>query len=101
MTVRILPRYQISTLTTIGIGKVAIAVGDRVPVPGGERGDTGDLPATENLVSRAGRSPPQPQPAANRENPNVGAHPTLADAAFRGPARALREVAKTAQPALV
>src|SRR4051812_21569006 len=54
--IRILPWNQISALTPVRIGKVAIAVGDRVPVPSGQSGDTGNLPATNNLVSHASQT---------------------------------------------
>src|SRR5467141_409326 len=96
MTIRILPRHQISTLTTIRVGKVAIAVGDRVPVPGGESGDTGNLPATENLVTCAGQAAAEMLAMSDGQIINVAQHETVADVEIGVPAFPLRKGAEKA-----
>src|SRR5205823_8525551 len=101
MAIRILPRHQISTLPPIRVGKVAIAVGDRVPVPGRESGNTGNLPTTENLVSRAVQAAAEMLAVSNGQIINVAEHEPVADVEIGVPAFPLGKSTEETRPAIV
>src|SRR6267154_284769 len=101
MGIRIRPRQQRSTLTASRVGKVAIAGCDRVPVPGGESGATGHLPAPDNLVSRAGQAAAEMLAVSTGKIINVAEDETVPGIEIGVPAFPLRKGAEKARPAIV
>src|SRR3981189_1345770 len=100
MAVRILPRHQIGPLSAIRVGEVAV-VADRVPVSCSQSGDTGYLPATENLVSSAGQAAAKTFAVSGGQIINVAENETVADVEIRVPTFPLGEGTEETRSAVV